>query len=261
MSTPCHKNLWLRLKMQKKRLKVGKSAQEEVMQLRELAAQDSSALKSHHADALQKKIDALVTEREAMERAKDEALALANKAKDSARTALADKDLLSKELDEKVVSFASLKAKYDSLEASKRASDAQFEALCAKLNAAHSVAQMNEANAQAMAGTASKAEMDASQLLKRLEATQERCDAAELSMEGLRAQLESTQEELKAKCEEHNQLSNAFEEATTKMAALSVDGVKRMRRKMLHCQRMPCWRRKYLFWKRTLPAGMQQLKI
>ncbi|KAI8101930.1 hypothetical protein M9434_006992 [Picochlorum sp. BPE23] len=221
-----------------------KSAQEEVMQLRELAAQDSSALKSQlrqsqglaarhasdadevasHADALQKKIDALVTEREAMERAKDEALALANKAKDSARTALADKDLLSKELDEKVVSFASLKAKYDSLEASKRASDAQFEALCAKLNAAHSVAQMNEANAQAMAGTASKAEMDASQLLKRLEATQERCDAAELSMEGLRAQLESTQEELKAKCDEHNQLSNAFEEATTKMAALSVDG-------------------------------------
>ena len=221
-----------------------KSAQEEVVQLRELAAQDSSALKSQlrqsqglaarhasdadevssHADALQRRIEALVTEREAMEMAKDEALAVANKAKDSARAALADKDMISKELDEKLVSFASLKAKYDSLEASKRASDAQFEALCAKLNAAHSAAQMNEVNAQAMAGSVSKAETDASLLLKRLEATQERCDAAELSMEALRAQLESTQEELKAKCEEQNQLTNAFEEATTKMAALSVDG-------------------------------------
>jgi len=179
---------------------------------------------STHADSLQKRVEALVIEKETMEKTKDDALNLANQAKAAARAAIAEKESLAKELDEKVVFIASLKARYDSLEASKRASDAQFEALHAKLESAYSAAQMNEANAAAIAGQASHAEDASAQLLQRLQAMQERCDAAELSMEASRAQIENLEDTLKAKCEQYDQVVSDLEEATSKVEALTKNG-------------------------------------
>lgn len=221
-----------------------KSARDEIAQLRAVAEQNSTDLKSQlkhsqgvaarhasdadtvstHAESLQRKTSALMVEKDSMERSKDEALSLANQAKDAARVASAEKEAIAKQLDQALLQLATVKAKYDSLDASKRASDAQFEALCAKLESAHSAAQMNEANAVAMADRASDVQDNASNLMKRLQATQERCDAAELSMEAMRAQLGALQEEFNAKCEEHNAVATALDGATVKLSNMTVDG-------------------------------------
>lgn len=221
-----------------------KSAREEIAQLRAVAEQNSTELKSQlkhsqgvaarhasdadtvstHAESLQRKMSALMVERDTMERSKNEALLLANQAKDAAKAASIEKETLAKELDQALLQLAAMKAKYDSLDASKRASDAQFDALCAKLESAHSAAQMNEANAAAMAERASNVQENSSLLMKRLQATQERCDAAELSMEAMRAQVAALQEELSAKCEEYNALSGALDEATIKLSNMTVGG-------------------------------------
>ena len=221
-----------------------RAARDEIVQLRDVSEQHSTALKSElkmsqgvaarhasdadtvstHADSLQKRVQALLIEKEAMEKVKDDALSLANQAKAAARAAIAEKEAVAKELDEKVVFIASLKARYDSLEASKRASDAQFEALHAKLESAYSAAQMNEANAAAIAGQALHAEDASAQLLQRLQAMQERCDAAELSMEASRAQIENLEETLKVKCEQYDQVVSDLEEATNKVEALTKNG-------------------------------------
>lgn len=221
-----------------------RAARDEIVQLRDVSEQHSTALKSElkmsqgvaarhasdadtvstHADSLQKRVQALLIEKEAMEKVKDDALSLANQAKAAARAAIAEKESVAKELDEKVVFIASLKARYDSLEASKRASDAQFEALHAKLESAYSAAQMNEANAAAIAGQALHAEDASAQLLQRLQAMQERCDAAELSMEASRAQIENLEETLKVKCEQYDQVVSDLEEATNKVEALTKNG-------------------------------------
>ena len=221
-----------------------RAARDEIVQLRDVSEQHSTALKSElkmsqgvaarhasdadtvstHADSLQKRVQALLIEKEAMEKVKDDALSLANQAKAAARAAIAEKESVAKELDEKVVFIASLKARYDSLEASKRASDAQFEALHAKLESAYSAAQMNEANAAAIAGQALHAEDASAQLLQRLQAMQERCDAAELSMEASRAQIENLEETVKVKCEQYDQVVSDLEEATNKVEALTKNG-------------------------------------
>lgn len=220
------------------------AVKEELALLREVANQNSTELKSQlkysqgvaarhasdadtvssHAESLQKKIAALMVEKQSMERAKDDAIVLAAQAKDAAKVSSSEKESIAKELDKTLMQLASLQAKYDSLVASKRSSDAQFEALSAKLESAHSAAQLNEANAAAMAGRACDAQESSALLLKRIEATQERCDAAELSMEALRAQLESTQEELKIKCEEHRQAVIALEDAQNSMSSLKING-------------------------------------
>ncbi len=228
-----------------------RAAREEIMQLRAVAEQNSSQLRSDlkhseavaarhasdadtvstHAESLQRRVAALAVERDAMERAKNDAMGLANQAKEAARGAILEKDAMAKKLDEKVVALARLQAQFVSMESSRRTSDAQFEALCAKLNAAHSAAKMNEANAAVMAGQASNAESDVAQMMARLRATQERCDAAELSIEALRAQLEGAQEALKVKTEEHADVVAALDEATEKMSAMSVGGEETSARK------------------------------
>lgn len=220
------------------------SAKEEIAQLRAVAAQNSTDLKtqlkhsqgvaarhasdadtvSSHAETLQRKMSALVVEKESVEKSRDDALSLMTAAKDAARAASAEKESIAKQLDDALLDLASIKAKYASLEASKRASDAQFEALCAKLESAHSAAQLNESNAAAMAGRASDAHENSSLLLKRLQATQERCDAAELSIEAMRAQLGAVQDTLDAKCEEHHAVVAALEEATNALSSMKVDG-------------------------------------
>lgn len=221
-----------------------RAAREEIMQLRAVAEQNSTQLRSDlkhseavaarhasdadtvstHAENLQKRVSALAVERNAMERAKNDAMELANQAKEAARGAILEKDALAKKLDEKVVALARLQAQFASMESSRRTSDAQFEALCAKLNAAHSAAKMNEANAAVMAGQASSAESDVVQMTARLRATQERCDAAELSIEALRAQLDGAQEALKLKIDEHAEVVAALDEATEKISAMTVGG-------------------------------------
>lgn len=222
-----------------------RAAREEIMQLRAVAEQNSTQLRSDlkhseavaarhasdadtvstHAENLQKRVSALAIERDAMERAKNDAMELANQAKEAARGAILEKDALAKKLDEKVVALARLQAQYASMESSRRTADAQFEALCAKLNAAHSVAKMNEANAVAMEGQASHAESDVTQMTARLRATQERCDAAELSIEALRAQLDGAHEAMRVKSDELAEMVVALDEATERMSAMTVGGV------------------------------------
>jgi chromosome segregation ATPase len=192
-----------------------KSAQAEVTQLRELAQQSTRNLQdqlkrsegdsirfaadadkvSTQAVVLQRRIDALMTEKTSLENTAADALASATKARDAARLAKANEEEMAKLLEDKSVQLAQLYAEMERLKTGKAASDAQFDALTGKLSSAHDSAAAHEAATKAMAGRAGDASEFAAELDRQLKAERERADAAELAIEALKSQLVVTQAE------------------------------------------------------------------
>eukprot|EP00890_Picochlorum_soloecismus_P003204 jgi/Picsp_1/3885/NSC_01397-R1_hypothetical protein CHLNCDRAFT_58975 [Chlorella variabilis] len=219
-----------------------KSAQQELSQLREHVVEDYNTLKSElkrsegvaarhasdadtvasHAQSLQRKIEALRDENTSLDASAKDAVTRMEEAKSAVKSLESEKVTLSQMLDEKTIALSALHAQIESLEASKRTSEDQYESLCAKLGAAHSAAVLNESNTAILAGKMNQAVETENELASRLRATQERCDAAELAMEALKSQVEASREELLTKSTEHKQVVEALEESRMKLAAATL---------------------------------------
>jgi chromosome segregation ATPase len=217
-----------------------KSAQAEVTQLRDLAQQSTRNLQdqlkrsegdsirfaadadkvSNQAGVLQRRIDALLTEKASLETTAAEALASASKARDAARLAKANEEEMAKILEDKSVQLAQVYAEMERLKTGKAASDAQFDALTGKLSSAHDNAQAQEQAVQAMAGRAGDASEFAAELNRQLKAERERADAAELAIEALKSQLVVSQAESGSITTTQRATTDALETAQQQLDAL-----------------------------------------
>lgn len=220
-----------------------RSSQAEVSQLRELAQQSTRELqmqlKRYEGDAsrlaadadkvstqsvyMQRRIDALLTEKTSLETTASEALAAATKARDAARMAQAQQEEMSKEMEMKSVQMAQLYAELERVRLGKAASDAQFEQLTNKLTSAHMESANQQAFAKDMAGLAGNASEHAMELERQVNAMRERADAAELAIEALRSQLALSQADAGAKAEAQRATNDALEHANSTLDTMRME--------------------------------------
>lgn len=220
-----------------------KSVQAEIAQMRDNATQSSRDLNtqlkkseaetnrlaadadkvSNHANALQRRVDALLTEKASLESTAAEALASASKARDAARLAKANEEEMGKVLEEKSVELVQVYAELERVKAGKAASDAQFEALTSKLTHAHEETAAQQAAFNDIVVHADTSELASKELERQVKSQRERADAAELAVEALKAQLALAHAEAGAKAEAQRVATDALDQVNAQMEALRLE--------------------------------------